>query len=137
MLTAARSRLTRLEPREAYEAVRAGAVLVDIRPAIYRAGEGTIPGALVIERNDLEWRLDPASSARLPEAAYDLQVILVCNEGYASSLAAAALQELGLARATDMIGGFRAWQAARLPVGAISDRRPAEAPRRRSTVGRP
>jgi rhodanese-related sulfurtransferase len=116
VLADARSRLRRLDPRAAYEAVRGGGVLVDIRPDIYRATEGVIPGALVIERNDLEWRLDPASDARLPVAAYDLEVVLVCNEGYASSLAAASLQELGVRSATDLVGGFRAWQAASLPV---------------------
>jgi rhodanese-related sulfurtransferase len=91
-------------------------VLVDIRPEIYRATEGAIPGALVLERNDLEWRLDPASDARLPQAAYDLEIVLVCNEGYASSLAAVSLQDLGIRAATDLIGGFRAWRAAGLPV---------------------
>lgn len=116
VLAEARDRLVRLEPRDAYEAVRAGAVLIDIRPEVYRVAEGTIPGALIIERNDLEWRLDPASAARLPVAAYDLHVVLVCNEGYASSLAAAALHELGVRSATDLIGGFRAWRTAGLPV---------------------
>jgi rhodanese-related sulfurtransferase len=138
MLAAARAGLSRLDPRDAYEAVRAGAVLVDIRPAVYRKAEGTIPGALIIERNDLEWRLDPTSDARMPLAAHDLQVIVVCTEGYASSLAAAALQQLGLRTATDLIGGFRAWRAAGLPVltgGRVSDRRPGATPRRGSTEG--
>jgi rhodanese-related sulfurtransferase len=116
VLAEARVRLARVEPRAAYERVRAGAVLVDIRPSVYRATEGTIPGALVIERNDLEWRLDPASDARLPIASYDLEVIVVCNEGYASSLAAASLQDLGVRSATDLAGGFRAWRAAGLPI---------------------
>ena len=116
VLADARSRLDRLEPRSAYERVRAGAVVVDIRPEVHRTTEGAIPGALVIERNDLEWRLDPASDARLPIASYDLEVIVVCNEGYASSLAAASLQELGVRGATDLAGGFRAWSAAGLPV---------------------
>jgi rhodanese-related sulfurtransferase len=116
VLADARRRLDRLDPRTAYEAVRGGAVLVDIRPEIYRATEGAIPGALVLERNDLEWRLDPASDARLPQAAYDLEIVLVCNEGYASSLAAVSLQDLGIRAATDLIGGFRAWRAAGLPV---------------------
>ena len=118
VLADARVRLDRLDPRAAYEAVRAGAVLVDIRPEIYRSTEGSIPGALVIERNDLEWRLDPASDARLPLAAYDHEVVLVCNEGYASSLAAASLQDLGIRAATDLVGGYRAWRAAGLPVAA-------------------
>jgi rhodanese-related sulfurtransferase len=115
ILAQARAGLDRLTPVEAYDAVRRGAVLVDTRPAANRETEGELPGALVIERNVLEWRLDPSSSARIPDADYDLLVVLVCNEGYASSLAAAALQQLGLRRATDMVGGFRAWRAAGLP----------------------
>jgi rhodanese-related sulfurtransferase len=90
-----------------------------IRPQANRAYEGQLPGALVIERTVLEWRLDPASADRLPFAAYDLHVILVCNEGYASSLAAATLQDLGVHYATDLDGGFRAWKAAGLPVRAL------------------
>ena len=118
MLAGARSRLDRFGPRQAWEAAAQGALLVDIRPAAQRAAEGKIPGALVIERNVLEWRLDPASSARLPQASYDLRVIVFCSEGYTSSLAAAALQELGVHGATDLDGGFRAWQQAGLPVTA-------------------
>ena len=91
-------------------------MLVDIRPQAQRLAEGEIPGAMIVERNVLEWRFDPASSARLPIASYDLQVIVFCSEGYTSSLAAAALQDLGVWRATDLAGGFRAWQAAGLPV---------------------
>ena len=115
VLDEARTRLDRLDAREAYDAVRAGAVLVDIRPQINRDMEGGLPGAVVIDRNVLDWRLDPASDARLPIAGYDLHVIVVCNEGYASSLAAAALQNLGIQRATDHVGGYRAWRAAGLP----------------------
>lgn len=115
VLDEARTRLDRLDAREAYDAVRAGAVLVDIRPQINRDMEGGLPGAVVIDRNVLDWRLDPASDARLPIAGYDLRVIVVCNEGYASSLAAAALQNLGIQRATDLVGGYRAWRAAGLP----------------------
>lgn len=116
VLAAARVRLRRLEPAEAAAAVAEGALLVDIRPAAQRAAEGGIPGALVIERNVLEWRLDPHSEARLPEATGpDLRVIVVCSEGYSSSLAAADLQDVGLRHATDVIGGFQAWQAAGLP----------------------
>jgi rhodanese-related sulfurtransferase len=115
VLDEARTRLDRLDAREAYDAVRAGAVLVDIRPQINRDMEGGLPGAVVIDRNVLDWRLDPASDARLPIAGYDLHVIVVCNEGYASSLAAAALQNLGIQRATDLVGGYRAWRAAGLP----------------------
>jgi rhodanese-related sulfurtransferase len=117
VLAEARNRLDRLSPGQARAATRAGALLVDIRPAAQRAAEGEVPGTLVIERNVLEWRLDPASSARLPLACYDLRVIVMCSEGYTSSLAAAALQDLGIRNATDLDGGFHAWQAAGLPVG--------------------
>jgi rhodanese-related sulfurtransferase len=116
MLAEARGRLTRLDPHQASAAARDGALLVDIRPAAQRAAEGEIPGALLVERNVLEWRLDPTSAAKLPQASYELRVIVVCSEGYTSSLAAAALQDLGLSAATDLAGGFRAWQAAGLPV---------------------
>jgi rhodanese-related sulfurtransferase len=122
VLAEARTRLNRLTPRQALRAVAAGAVLVDIRPAAQRAAEGEIPGALIVERNVLEWRFDPASAARLAQAGYDLQVIVFCSEGYTSSLAAAALQDLGVRRATDLDGGFLAWRAAGLPVvGHSSD----------------
>ncbi|MDX6257785.1 MAG: hypothetical protein QOJ11_4119 [Frankiales bacterium] len=118
VLADARSRLDRLDPFEAWAAFAGGALLVDIRPELNQRLEGTIPGALVIERNVLEWRLDPASDARIPEAvSHDVAVVVFCNEGYTSSLAAAALQDLGLHRATDLVGGFRAWQAAGLPIG--------------------
>jgi rhodanese-related sulfurtransferase len=117
ILAAARTRLNRLEPKEALAAQRDGAVLVDIRPAAQRAKTGIIPDALVVERNVLEWRFDPASDARLPVAdRYDLEVIVYCEEGYTSSLAAAALLDLGLFRATDLAGGISAWRAAGLPV---------------------
>jgi rhodanese-related sulfurtransferase len=122
VLAVARARLDRLTAREAYEAVGHGAVLVDIRPEFNRRSEGEIFGALVIERNVLEWRLDPSSDARLPIADYDLPLVVVCNEGYTSSLAAAALQDLGMHRAADVIGGFRAWRAAGLPVTTGSPR---------------
>jgi rhodanese-related sulfurtransferase/mannose-6-phosphate isomerase-like protein (cupin superfamily) len=117
VLSAARARLHRLSPEDAYDAVtQAGAVLVDIRPEAQRALEGSIPGATIIERNVLEWRFDPTSDARLPIATdHNLQVIVFCSEGYTSSLAAAALQELGLWRATDVVGGFHAWRAVGLP----------------------
>lgn len=116
VLADARTHLKRLDPHEAYAAVRDGALLVDIRPAAQRAAEGEIPGALIVERNVLEWRFDPASDARLPVASYDLQVIVFCSESYTSSLAAVALQELGVHRATDLAGGYLAWEAAGLPV---------------------
>jgi rhodanese-related sulfurtransferase len=118
VLEQARSRLDRLGPARAWAAMQAGALLVDIRPQAQRAAEGQVPGALVIERNVLEWRLDPASDARLPVAgSYDLQVIVMCSAGYTSSLAAASLQDLGLSAATDLDGGFQAWARAGLPVG--------------------
>jgi rhodanese-related sulfurtransferase len=116
VLAAARARLVRLTPREAFAASQSGALLVDTRPQINRRIEGTIPGALVIERNVLEWRLDPTSEARVTEAAPDRQVVVFCNEGYASSLAAVSLRDLGIEAATDMIGGYRAWRNAGLPV---------------------
>jgi rhodanese-related sulfurtransferase len=118
VLSAARARLRRLSPDEAYEAVdKTKAILVDIRPEGQRAMEGSIAGALVVERNVLEWRFDPASSTRLPVATgHDLPLIVFCSEGYTSSLAAAALQDLGLHRATDMVGGFHAWRATGLPI---------------------
>jgi rhodanese-related sulfurtransferase len=116
LLERARRGLDRLSPRAAYQAWAHGAELVDIRPSGQRAAEGQVPGALLVERNVLEWRFDPTSPARLPEArGYDVQVIVLCSEGFTSSLAAAALQALGLRRATDVIGGFTAWQAAALP----------------------
>jgi rhodanese-related sulfurtransferase len=111
VLAAARERLVRLTPAEAAQASREGAVVVDIRPAAQRAVHGELPGALVIDRNVLEWRLDPSSEASLDIASHDLQVIVLCQEGYSSSLAAATLQDLGLHRATDVIGGYAAWRA--------------------------
>ena len=116
LLADARSRLRRVGPLEAAARVADGAVLVDIRPAAQRAAEGEVPGALVVERNVLEWRFDPASDARLPQATgYDLDVIVLCSEGYTSSLAADALRALGLHRATDVVGGFQGWRAVGLP----------------------
>ena len=116
VLGEARARLRRLGPREASEAMRSGALLVDIRSRAQRAEQGLVPGALHIERNVLEWRFDPRSAARLPQAGYGLRVIVMCVEGYTSSLAAASLQDLGLAGATDLAGGFRAWERAGLPI---------------------
>ncbi|HTY72108.1 MAG TPA: rhodanese-like domain-containing protein [Actinomycetes bacterium] len=115
VLAQARSRLVRLEPAAAAEALAEGAVLVDIRPVAQRECHGEVPGALIVERNVLEWRFDPTSDARLPVAAYDLHVVILCQEGYTSSLAAAALQDLGIRRATDVAGGFSAWRRAGLP----------------------
>ncbi|MEU4349386.1 rhodanese-like domain-containing protein [Streptomyces sp. NPDC023838] len=118
LLDRVREGLDRVEAREAHDAARAGeALLVDIRYAALRERDGLIPGALVVERNELEWRLDPQGSHRAPEATgHDLRVVVVCNEGYASSLAATSLRQLGLHRATDLVGGFQAWRANGLPV---------------------
>ncbi|WP_433373564.1 rhodanese-like domain-containing protein [Actinoplanes sp. CA-142083] len=117
ILATARARLDRVGPHETAQALRRGAILIDIRPAAQRAQFGEFPDAIVIERNVLEWRLDPRSDARLPFAnSYDLEVIVTCQEGYTSSLAAASLQDLGLQRATDLDGGFKAWREAGLPV---------------------
>ncbi len=114
VLADARSTLIRLTPGQARQAqLEGGAVLVDTRPAEQRAA-GPLREAVVIDRNVLEWRFDPACEARLPYAAYDLHVIVICQQGYSSSLAAASLQELGVWRATDVIGGYEAWQAAGL-----------------------
>ena len=117
LLANARASLQRVTPIEAQRAAANGALIVDTRPSELLARDGTIPGALEIGRNVLEWRLDPASAHRSPEVtSHEQVVIVVCDEGYASSLAAASLQALGLKHATDLIGGFRAWKAAGLPV---------------------
>ncbi|MFD4368891.1 rhodanese-like domain-containing protein [Rhodococcus sp. NPDC058521] len=119
MLEEARSRIDRIYAFQLTEALARGAVVVDIRPQAQRQREGTLPGALAIERNVLEWRLDPASSARLAMAVdHDVEWVIVCSEGYTSSLAAASLQQLGLRNATDLVGGYRAIKAAGL-VGAL------------------
>lgn len=117
LLAEARARLQRVTATEAADAVATrGALLVDTRPEWQRRAEGEIPGALLIERNHIEWRLDPASDARIPEAVdHDVEVIVFCSEGYSSSLAAASLHDLGLHRATDLVGGFQAWRTAGLP----------------------
>ena len=116
ILGLARARLVRLTPAQAFREAAGGGVLIDIRPAAQRAAQGEIPGSVVVERNHLEWRLDPCSDARLPwVTGYDHRIIVFCVDGYTSSLAAAALQDLGLQRATDMIGGFRAWTDEGLP----------------------
>jgi rhodanese-related sulfurtransferase len=121
LLEAARRRLDRVAPGQALAAVRQGAVLVDIRSERQRERDGLIPGALSCARNALEWRVDPASGHSDPALGgkFDRHIILVCDEGYQSSLAAATLQDLGFARATDLAGGFRAWRAAGLPVELI------------------
>ena len=110
----ARSGLDRVQPEDLAEEIAGGAILIDIRPVEQRQRDGELPGAIVIDRNVLEWRLDPTSPHRLPIATgADVRLIIVCNEGYSSSLAAATLQELGLHRATDLVGGFQAWRATR------------------------
>jgi rhodanese-related sulfurtransferase len=112
MLAQARSRLNRVRPERLAEELVAGAILVDTRPIEQRQRDGEMPGAIVVDRNVLEWRLDPTSPYRLPIATdADARLIIVCNEGYSSSLAAATLQELGLRFATDLVGGFQAWRS--------------------------
>ncbi|WP_327432180.1 rhodanese-like domain-containing protein [Streptomyces sp. NBC_01236] len=120
LLERVREGLDRVEAKDAYEAAQAGeALLVDTRYAALRERDGLIPGALVVERNELEWRLDPQGSHRAPEAtSHDLRIVVFCNEGYASSLAAMSLRQLGLHRATDLVGGFQAWKSAGFPVTA-------------------
>jgi len=117
LLEKVRSRIGRVSPREAAGRSAAGALLVDTRPEEQRRRDGAVPGAVVVDRNVLEWRLDPASPWRIPEVTgYDLEVIVLCNQGYSSSLVADTLRTLGLRRAVDVIGGFEAWAAAGLPV---------------------
>ncbi len=112
LLAAARARLDRVAPEDLLAEQASGALVVDIRPLEQRLLDGSLPGAVVIDRNILEWRLDPASDHRIPAiAGYDTRVVVVCNEGYSSSLAAALLHDIGLRRATDLIGGFQAWLA--------------------------
>ncbi|MER5335956.1 rhodanese-like domain-containing protein [Micromonospora sp. NPDC049460] len=120
LLEQARAGVRRLTPHQTVEAVRTGALLVDTRTDVQRREQGDLPGAVVIDRTVLEWRLDPASAWRIPEATgYDRRIVVVCRQGYASSLAVASLRALGLHRATDVIGGVQAWREAGLP---MSDR---------------
>jgi rhodanese-related sulfurtransferase len=122
LLHAARATLLRLTPAQAHAAQGQGAALVDIRSDRQRDRDGIVPGARHVPRNVLEWRCDPASPSRDAElASRTLQLIVMCDEGYQSSLAAATLQQLGLRRATDMIGGFEAWRTAGLPVTPPGD----------------
>jgi rhodanese-related sulfurtransferase len=117
VLERARRRLARVDPKQAAAEQAQGALLVDTRTETQRAKHGDIPGALVIDRTVFEWRLDPTSPSHIPEAKdHNVRVIVICSEGYSSSLAAASLQELGLINATDVIGGFRAWKEAGLPI---------------------
>lgn len=117
LLASARRSVERLDPRQAYARLVAGALIVDIRPAWQRESDGEIPGSVIVERNHLEWRLHPASGASLPQARDGQEWIVVCTEGYTSSLAASALVSLGLP-ARDIVGGIHAWRAAGLPVVA-------------------
>lgn len=111
LLAQARNGLDRVQVEDLADEVSRGAILIDIRPLEQRLGDGDLPGATVIDRNVLEWRLDPSSPHRLPIAtSADVRLIIVCNEGYSSSLAAATLNELGLRFATDLVGGFQAWR---------------------------
>ena len=122
LLAAARRRLRRVDPAEANDAVARGAVIVDIRAESQRARDGVVPGAHYVPRNVLEWRADPASDWRDPVVSDpDRQLIVMCNEGYQSSLVAATLQDLGLSHATDLEGGFQAWRKAGLPVEPAGD----------------
>ncbi len=127
LLAAVRARIERIEPRDVPARMAAGALLVDTRPMEQRARDGEVPGAVVVDRNALEWRLDPASPERIPQATgYDLEVIVLCNQGYSSSLVADTLRSLGLRRSVDVVGGFEAWVALGLPVVAVR-RSPAAA----------
>ena len=111
LLAYARRDLDRVSPADLSAEMAAGALVVDTRPVEQRRRDGELPGAVIIERNVLEWRLDPTCPHRIPEAADpNRRIIVVCNEGYSSSLAAATLRQLGLGRATDLQGGFQAWK---------------------------
>lgn len=128
LLAAARAGLDRVQPGDLAAEMAAGALVVDIRPIEQRRRDGGLPNALVIDRNVLEWRLDPTSPHHIPEMSDpDRRVVVVCNQGYSSSLAAATLRELGLRRATDLVGGFQAWKAWKrsVPRHALLERRPA------------
>ncbi|MGP0029900.1 MAG: rhodanese-like domain-containing protein [Acidimicrobiales bacterium] len=116
LLHEARRHLARADAHRTRQILDEGGLLIDIRPAAQRAASGHVPGALIVERNDLEWRLDPAGSHRLPEAGdAERTVVVMCQEGYASSLAAASLVAMGRRNSTDLAGGFAAWQAAGYP----------------------
>lgn len=119
LLELARGKITRYSPAETAEAMRRGALLVDLRPTEYRWRFGEVPGAIAVSRHVLEWRLDVTSEHRLKElraGELDQEIVLMCNEGYTSSLAAhQVMTQLGLTRVADMVGGFAAWHAAGLP----------------------
>lgn len=117
LLAASRQGITRLTPEQTASAVEQGALLVDTRTPEQRDEQGELPGAVVVDRTVLEWRLDPTSPWRIPEAVDDdVLVVVACRQGYSSSLAAASLRRLGLHRATDLVGGVVAWQRAGLPL---------------------
>lgn len=122
LLAAARSRIDRVRPEDVAAEMRRGAVLVDIRSEPQRHRDGELPDAIRHPRNVLEWRVDPASGYADPALSSDLRrrIILVCHEGYQSSLAAATLQEIGFENATDLVGGFIAWRAAGLPIERVA-----------------
>ena len=112
ILEHARARLDRVEPAQLGRELASGALVVDIRPVEQRMCDGHLPGAMVIDRNVLEWRLDPSCENHIPQVTgHDMRIVIVCNEGFSSSLAAATLRDLGLRRATDMVGGYQAWLA--------------------------
>lgn len=134
LLSDARSRLRRMTPREAARAIADGARLVDIRPVWQRAGDGEVPGALICERNHLEWRLHPESATRVPQARAGQRWIVLCSEGYTSSLAADSLNSLGVP-ATDIVGGFLAWRSSGLPTSV--GRTPADQVVPQTSVSRP
>lgn len=121
LLAHARSRFMRLTPLQADRAVHRGALLVDVRAESQRRRDGEIPGALVIDRTVFEWRLDPLSPSRIePAVERHAQVVVICNQGFSSSLAAATLLDMGFTRATDVIGGAQAWRAAGLPLVRVN-----------------
>jgi len=123
LLAAARAGLDRVEPAALASEVAAGALVIDTRPAEQRQRDGALAGAIVVDRNVLEWRLDPTSPAHLPGVtSVDQRIVIVCNEGYSSSLAAATLRQLGLRRATDLIGGYQALRR----VGLTDDAEPSK-----------
>lgn len=120
LLREARATLDRVTPEQASMELGDGALLIDVRTETQRATNDVIPGSIAIGLNVLEWRLDPTSEWRIPQAVdHDVRLIVYCQQGYSSSLAAARLQSLGLHRATDLIGGFEAWAVAGLPVGSV------------------
>jgi rhodanese-related sulfurtransferase len=121
LLNEARRSLHRLEPHAAQDAMADGAMLIDIRTEVQHAADGVVPGAVLVPRNVLEWRCDPSCAAHDPRiGGLDRRLIVMCNQGYGSRLAAGTLQQLGFARATDLVGGFQAWRAAGLPAHPVT-----------------